>query len=211
MRRKQLPLVSFILLGLNVLGFIYEYTEGERLITYQYGMYQGALEDGEWFRILTSAFLHFGIAHLACNMFCLVSFGFALEKRIGPWKYLLIYAVAIAGSGLLVNYQGGNGLHAGASGAIWGLMTATLIYDIRNNLNAFEAIRCIVINLVYSFSANVSWQGHIGGGIAGLIAALVMFRSQNGSSGQNKRISHGNQNNIRNINGGNNDSIEYWH
>ena len=211
MYKKRIPLVTCILLGLNILGFIYEYSEGERFVTLRYGMYQGALEDGEWLRILTSAFLHFGIYHLACNMFCLVSFGFALEKRIGPVKYLLIYAAAIVGSGLLVNYQGGDGIHAGASGAIWGLMTATLIYDFRNHLNAFEAIRCILINLVYSFSANVSWQGHIGGGIAGLIVALLMFRSQDGSSGPYQRITHDERKRIRGKNTEKDDSVEYWH
>ena len=145
-------------------------------------MYQGALDNGEWLRVLTSAFLHFGVYHLACNMICLVSFGFTLEKRIGPVKYLIIYATAIAGSGFLINYTGGNGLHAGASGAIWGLMTATLVYDLKNKLSAYEAFRCIIINLVYSFSAGVSWQGHFGGGIAGLIVALIMFSSANGQN-----------------------------
>ena len=65
-------------------------------------------------------------------------------------------------------------IHAGASGAIWGLMTATLVYNLRNNLNPFYALRGIAINLIYSFSAGVSWQGHIGGGLGGVIAALFL-------------------------------------
>ena len=206
MNRKQIPIISFILLALNVLGFIYEYSEGERLVTLRYGMYQGALDDGEWLRILTSAFLHFGIYHLACNMICLVSFGFALEKRIGPVKYLIIYGVAILGSGLLVNYAGGNAIHAGASGAIWGLMTATLVYDLKNKLSAFEAFRCIIINLVYSFSAGVSWQGHIGGGIAGLVVALIMFSSKNGQNTPTRHIG----NNTGVPGNKDNSSVEYW-
>ena len=180
MYRKSIPVISFILLALNIIGFIYEYSEGEALMMLRYGMYQGALEDGGWLRMVVSAFLHFGFYHLLCNMFCLVSFGFALERKIGPFRYLLIYAAAILGSGLLINYAGGNGIHAGASGAIWGLMTSTLIYDIRNKLSTAGAFRCIAINLVYSFSAGISWQGHIGGGIAGLILGLVLFAPQSG-------------------------------
>ena len=206
MNRKQIPIISFVLLALNVLGFFYESREGERLVTLQYGMYQGALDNGEWLRVLTSAFLHFGIYHLACNMICLVSFGFTLEKRIGPVKYLIIYAIAILGSGLLINYAGGDGLHAGASGAIWGLMTATLVYNLKNKLSTYEAFRCIIINLIYSFSAGVSWQGHIGGGIAGLIVALIMFASMNG---QNTSTRH-NGNYTGSSENKENGSVEYW-
>ena len=53
-------------------------------------------------------------------------------------------------------------------------MTATLVYNLRNNINPAYALRGIVVNLVYSFSAGVSWQGHIGGGIAGLLAAAAL-------------------------------------
>ena len=53
-------------------------------------------------------------------------------------------------------------------------MTSTLIFNLKNNINPAYALRGIVINLIYSFSAGVSWQGHIGGGIAGLLSALVL-------------------------------------
>ena len=53
-------------------------------------------------------------------------------------------------------------------------MTATLIFNVRHGLNAAYALRGIVLNLIYSFSANVSWQGHIGGGVSGLIAAAAL-------------------------------------
>ena len=172
--KQKLPIVTFIILGLNVAGLIYEYSVGERMATITYAMYQGALEDGEYLRAIVSAFLHYGIAHFACNMVCLVMFGFSLENRIGPAKFALIYAAALIGSALLINFAGGNGLHAGASGAVWGLMTATLIYNLRHGLNPAYALRGIILNLIYSFSAGVSWQSHIGGGIAGLLVALAV-------------------------------------
>lgn len=174
---KKIPIVTVIILGLNVLGLIYEFNVGQNRAIYTYGMYQGALEDGEYLRLIVSAFLHFGFYHFASNMICLVLYGFDLENRLGSAKYALIYTVATLGGSLLINYAGGNGIHAGASGAIWELMTATLIYNLRNNLSPYYALRGIVINLIYSFSAGVSWQGHIGGGIAGLATALALCKN----------------------------------
>ena len=171
---KKIPVVTFVILALNVVGLLYEFKVGETRAVITYGMYQGALEDGEYLRLLISAFLHFGFYHFACNMVCLVSYGFALEIRLGPAKYALIYVLAVLGSSLLINFAGGNGIHAGASGAIWGLMTATLIYNLRHGLNPAYALRGILLNLVYSFSAGVSWQAHIGGGIAGLLASIPL-------------------------------------
>lgn len=176
--QKKLPIVTFIILALNVLGLFYEYSVGERIATYTYGMYQGALGGGNYLRFIVSAFLHYGIAHFASNMICLVVYGFDLERKIGPVKFALIYIAGIIGSSLLINFTGGHAIHAGASGAIWALMTATLIYNLRHGLNPAYALRGIVINLVYSFSANVSWQGHFGGGIAGLIAAFFLCGQQ---------------------------------
>ena len=181
-KNRKLPIVTTVILVLNLLGLIYEFSEGQNRAIYQYGMYQGALQDGQWLRLIVSAFLHFGIYHFGSNMICLVMYGYSLENRIGSLKYALIYAAATIGSGLLINFTGGNGIHAGASGAIWGLMTATLIYNLRHQLNPVYALRGIVINLIYSFSAGVSWQGHIGGGIAGLAAAALLCRD-NGQYG----------------------------
>ncbi len=174
---RRIPVVTLIILVLNVLGLIYEYSVGQSKAILTYGMYQGALENGQYLRMVVSAFLHFGFYHFASNMICLVMYGFSLENQIGPVKYAVVYAVAILGSALLINYTGAGGIHAGASGAIWGLMTATLIYNLRNNLSPIYALRGILVNLIYSFSAGVSWQGHIGGGVAGLAVALALCKN----------------------------------
>ena len=171
---RRIPFVTGVIVLLNVIGLIYEYAVGENTAIARFAMYQGALQNGEWIRLFVSAFLHFGIMHFGSNMICLVVFGLDLENRIDWWRYALIYLIGIIGSGLLINFAGGRGVHAGASGAIWSLMTATLVYNLRNNINPAYALRGIVVNLVYSFSAGVSWQGHIGGGVAGLLAAAVL-------------------------------------
>jgi membrane associated rhomboid family serine protease len=177
-RGIKIPIVTVIIFLLNLIGLIYEYSVGEDNAIYRFAMYQGALQDGQWIRIFVSAFLHFGIMHFGSNMICLGMFGLDLENKIGWWRYALIYAVSLIGSGLLINFAGGNGIHAGASGAIWGLMTANLVYNLKYHINPIYALRGIVINLVYSFSAGVSWQGHIGGGVAGLLVALVVSNEE---------------------------------
>lgn len=175
---RKFPIVAFIILILNTIGLIYEFKVGQNQTVLLYGMYQGAIKDGEYTRIIASAFLHFGFFHYISNMICLVIYGFSLEKQIGSLKFVLIYIVAIIGGSILIDYKGGYGIHAGASGAIWGLMTATLLYNIRHNINPAYALRGIIVNLIYSFSANVSWQAHIGGGIAGLIIAYFVFENK---------------------------------
>ncbi len=187
-RNGHLPVATLVLFLLNVACFIWEASSGStdsarNSVSRQFAMYQGAVADGEWIRLIAHGFFHYGIAHLASNMFCLWMYGVILETRIGSWKYTVIYFVSILGSGLLVNYLGEErALHAGASGAIWGLMTAMLIYCIRSGLDLSYPLRGIILNLVYSFSgASVSWQGHIGGGIAGLIAALFLFTGKGSS------------------------------
>ncbi len=191
-RMKQngnLPIVTLVLFVLNLACFIWEATQGStestgNPVTWQFCMYQGAIGEGEWYRVFTHAFFHYGLLHIACNMFCLWMYGLSLETRIGSLKYAAIYLVSIIGSGVLVNFTGGMETtgyritvyaHAGASGAVWGLMCAMLVYCIRHHLDITYSLRGIILNLIYSFSASsVSWQGHIGGGVAGLIIALFL-------------------------------------
>ncbi|MBR5367821.1 MAG: rhomboid family intramembrane serine protease [Lachnospiraceae bacterium] len=173
----RIPLVTIIIVSLNVLGMAYELKIGEDFAIAKYGMYQGALNDGEWIRMLISGFLHFGVAHFGSNICCLILFGMHYEKEMGSVRYAVVYFAAVVGSSVLVNYIGGvNSIHAGASGGIWGLMTASLVYTIKNHENPIYVARGIAINLLYSFSAGISWQGHVGGGVAGLLVGAILFR-----------------------------------
>ncbi len=176
---RKIPIITIIILMLNIVGLLYEYKVGQQLAIILYGMAEGSIQRGAYLRLIVSAFLHADIVHFASNMICLIIYGFALERRIGAIKFLLIYAVSIIGASVLINYAGGNNFHIGASGAIWGLMTATLVYNLNHNINPAYALRGIITNLLYSFNANISWQGHIGGGIAGLIVALLVCGNGN--------------------------------
>ena len=178
---RKIPFVTIGIVLLNILGLVYEFSVGEDVAVAQFAMYEGALRDGEWLRLIVSAFIHFGIMHFGSNMICLIFFGMSFEKAIGPVKYIMIYIAGIIGSGLMINFIGGpDGVHAGASGAIWALMGATLILTIRRHQNPIYVGRGIIFNLIYSFSAGISWQGHVGGGLAGALVALIIIRDSAG-------------------------------
>jgi len=156
---------------------------------------QGALEPfrvagGQYWRLMTNAFLHFGIIHLALNMYALFIIGNVVEAELGRIRYLALFVVTgwFASSIAywltppLVAVQGGLTLQvsAGASGAIFGLFGAFLAYNYRRRHLAFYANRMrqmlmlIVLNMVFTFTIpGISWQAHVGGLIAGLIAGYA--------------------------------------
>jgi membrane associated rhomboid family serine protease len=135
------------------------------------------LSEGEWWRLITAAFLHYGPLHLGLNMLVLWIIGPALEDFLGHGRYLLLYIVSgLAGSaGALV--WSGNVPTAGASGAIWGIMGAALIFEWRR-IYVFggQALGLVVFNLLITFLIpGISKGGHVGGLIGGGAAALVFL------------------------------------
>ena len=84
-------------------------------------------EPDEWYRLVTSGFMHFGIIHLAFNMYFLYSLGRMLEPALGRVLFLLLYMAALLGGSLGVIVMGGAGITAGASGAVFGLLAAATI------------------------------------------------------------------------------------
>lgn len=174
------PAVTLAILLLNIGFGIYKILGNDREVLLSYGMIQGALQDGSWQRMLFSNFLHFGIWHFAANMYAVIVYGFLLENRIGRAKYALIYLVSMAGAVLLINFAGGSHtLHCGASGAIFGVMTADLVYCLKEHrkfLHLLYALHAVTGNVAYTlFTPGISWQGHIGGAVAGVIIGLILF------------------------------------
>jgi membrane associated rhomboid family serine protease len=134
--------------------------------------------EGDWWRLITSAFLHYGPFHLLLNMLALYWFGTLLERRIGSGRYLLLYLVSgLAGSaGALVLDP--TTPTVGASGAIFGILGAGLVLERqRDYVFGGSALGIIVINLIFTFSiSNISIGGHIGGLIGGAAATLGLSR-----------------------------------
>jgi membrane associated rhomboid family serine protease len=134
--------------------------------------------DGEWWRLLTSAFLHGGIIHLGFNMLMLWWIGAPVEQAIGRGRFLLLYLVSgLAGSaGALILEP--NAITVGASGAIFGILGAALVFESqRNYVLGGSALSIVVLNLVLSFAVpNISIGGHLGGLAGGALSALALSR-----------------------------------
>ena len=136
------------------------------------------IAEGDYWRLLTAAFLHYGPFHLLLNMLALYWFGTALERRIGSGRFLLLYIVSgLAGSAgaLLLDPTTPT---VGASGAIFGILGAGLVLEQqRDYVFGGSALGVIVLNLVFTFSiSNISIGGHIGGLIGGALATLGFTR-----------------------------------
>jgi membrane associated rhomboid family serine protease len=135
---------------------------------------------GEWWRLITSAFLHYGVVHLGVNMFSLFFAGRILELVIGRWRFALLYLVAALAGSAGALYVTPNDPSAGASGAIFGVLGALLVLERRGTINSGgQILLWIVINLVITFSIpNISIGAHIGGLIAGIVVMLAYARGR---------------------------------
>jgi membrane associated rhomboid family serine protease len=135
-------------------------------------------QPGEWYRLVTSGFMHFGLLHIALNMYFLFVLGRMLEPAMGRVQYLLLYFASLLGGSLGVIVLGGVGITAGASGAVFGLLAAATVGLWRRGINPFTTGigATLIMNLVITFAIpGISIGGHVGGAIAGAICGLVML------------------------------------
>ncbi len=135
------------------------------------------VHNGGWWRLITAAFLHANIIHIGFNMFALWVIGGPVEQYLGRVRFLSLYLVAgLAGSaGALLQTPF---ITVGASGAIFGILGAMLIleWQATGKLGG-QAMTLIVINLAFSFTfSGISWGGHVGGLIGGILATLAFAR-----------------------------------
>jgi membrane associated rhomboid family serine protease len=177
-------LVTKTLLAANILVYVITAVQGAGLnspggsLYLRWVLFGPAVAQGDWWRLITSAFLHGSLLHIAFNMYFLWFVGSAVETALGRGRFLLIYFVsALAGSaGALVDTP--RTLVVGASGALFGLLGAALVLERqRNFVLGGSALGLIVINLVLSFTlSNISIGGHVGGLIGGVLCTLVLSK-----------------------------------
>lgn len=130
--------------------------------------------DGAYWRLLTAAFLHSGILHIAFNMYALYLFGPFVEKVLGTTRFIIAYlTMAIISSVFVYWLSNPLSITIGASGAIFGLFGMALILLIRAKQNVRMLLILLVLNAVISLQGNISWQGHLGGFAAGLALGAV--------------------------------------
>jgi membrane associated rhomboid family serine protease len=134
--------------------------------------------EGDWWRLITAAFLHYGPLHLAFNMLALWWFGAAVEETIGRGRYLALYLVSgLAGSAgaLLLDPTTPT---VGASGAIFGILGAAFVLERqRTYVLGGGALTVIALNLVFTFTiSSISIGGHLGGLAGGALGMLALSR-----------------------------------
>lgn len=188
---------TYVLLALNVVAFAAEIATGASLFrgggsVYLDGALFGpAVDDGEPWRLLTAGFLHYGVLHLGLNMFALYILGNLLEPGVGTWRFVSIYFVSLFGGSLGAMLLDPNAITVGASGAVFGLMAATfLIARERGRDDVAQSIGVyVLINLVFTFSIpNISIGGHLGGLVAGGLAAFLLSAADRRRGGERRLI-----------------------
>jgi membrane associated rhomboid family serine protease len=134
------------------------------------------IAEGEYYRLFTAMFLHFGLLHLLLNMWALWLLGPILERDLGPARFLALYLSAgLGGDVAAYLFSRPATLTAGASGAIFGLFAAYFILQRKLGRDASGLVPVLVLNVIFTFSgANVSIAGHVGGFIAGAAVAAGM-------------------------------------
>ena len=152
------------------------------------------LEDGEWYRLVTAIFLHFGINHLLNNMVVLGVLGERLEILMNRFSYVLLYFIAGIGGNLLsmaLEMRSGHyAVSAGASGAVFGLMGAILYILIRNrgtvlDLSMKRMLIMVGLSVYLGFAdAGVDNAAHIGGLVCGFLAAVILYHPKKNVSKQ---------------------------
>jgi membrane associated rhomboid family serine protease len=202
------PVVTHVLIAVNVLVFLAGVALAQRaqmpLSKFLYGSHPDILEatgavspvdvlEGQWWRLLTSCFVHVGLLHLGMNMYGLYILGPLVERLFGHWRYLVLYLIAgfggdcigvlltpptVSNDGRLLITQ-----LAGASGALCGLLGAIAAWTYLNRRSLPPALvatwfRVVLLNAVLiaiiSTLPNISWSGHLGGAVVGLMTAGLL-------------------------------------
>ena len=190
MLKIKKPILTYSLIAINIIIFLLMYVIGngseDSATLIKFGANYAPLTlSGDYYRLITSSFLHIGFIHLFCNMYALYSIGPNIESFFGKGKFIVIYLYsAIIGSLFALVFSSNNSLSAGASGAIFGLLGALLYfgYNYRGyigNRIINSIIPVIVINIFIGFMLpGISNAAHIGGLIGGVVVSYMLGTSE---------------------------------
>lgn len=177
------PLITYLLIAVNVAVFAAVAVQAESATRFSASsIYNGAtlvpmfVAGGEWWRIVTSGFLHLSVTHIALNMLALYFIGLGLERVLGRIRYVVVYGLSLlGGSAAVMWFAPLTSGAAGASGAIFGLMGALLVTLKRLQLDLRQAGTVIAINVIATFVIpGISWQAHLGGLVIGALVGAAM-------------------------------------
>jgi len=183
--RTNYPYVTWTLVGLNVLAYIATalgsvHGINQNRTSHLFQQWEllpyKVAHDDQYYRLITSAFLHYGLLHILFNMFALLMVGPYLERLLGMWRFGAVYLLGALGASLAVYAFDSRFLPtAGASGAIYGLFAAALLLARELGLDMQWLVGTIVLNFVFTFTVpGISIYGHVGGFIAGGLATAAI-------------------------------------
>lgn len=178
-------IITPVLIALNVLAYVVTVVQsGSPMNNDRSGLFSATsmipelTANGEWWRILTSGFMHFGLIHLALNMAVLFMVGSHVERELGKLRFSAVYFLSLLGGSAAAFYFGTVCQElAGASGAVFGLMGALLIVWKRQRRDISTIVVVVAINLVSNLFTNASLLGHLGGFVIGGLLTLAMVRA----------------------------------
>ncbi|MFN0091861.1 MAG: rhomboid family intramembrane serine protease [Acidimicrobiales bacterium] len=181
------PVVAMALVAVNVLAYLWGAARPEgRDLSIDGGLiaraqFRGSpigVDAGEWWRLVTSGFLHGGLLHLGFNMLLLWQLGSVLEPRLGRVRFALLYGASLLAGSAGVLLLDPDRLTIGASGAVFGLMAATALYQLSQGMNPWRTGigGLVLVNLLLTFALpRVSIGGHLGGLVGGLLCGAAVF------------------------------------
>jgi membrane associated rhomboid family serine protease len=185
---------TFVLIAINVAVYLAEIasgpgglnTPGATLVTH-YSLIGTSVAGGEWYRLLTGAFLHASLTHIGFNMVALYFLGRLLEPAIGTTRFVFVYFASLfAGSLGALLLSGPDQLTLGASGAIFGIFGAAFVIARGRGLDSIARTIGVILlfNLAISFGdPQISLGGHLGGLVAGVVCALAIVAGERGRLG----------------------------
>jgi membrane associated rhomboid family serine protease len=179
-------IVTKALIAVNVVVYLLQATNGGTFSNpsgevFQKGFLRAfEVANGEWWRLVTNAFLHGSPIHILFNMLMLWWFGRPLEALLGRARFLAVYFIAILAGSAGALILAPTAATIGASGAVFGILGAGLILE-RSNINVFggTALFIVLFNLSFTLLVRPSYisiGGHVGGLIGGALAVLVLSR-----------------------------------
>jgi membrane associated rhomboid family serine protease len=178
------PTATYVLIGLNVLLFIGATAGGSSFagraggtVTRDLGLFGPDVADGEWWRLVTSGFMHAGIIHILFNMYILYWLGTMLEPALGHARFVALYFTSLLCGSFGVLLLSPDSLTVGASGAVFGLMGAAFVLQRLRGVDPMASGigPVILLNLAITFVIpGISIGGHLGGLVGGAATAYLM-------------------------------------
>ena len=182
-RGSNRPVVSFTLIGINVFVYLLQLIFPSFMYT-NFALAPVYFPDQPW-RMLTAAFLHApfsgptSLLHIGFNMYALFVFGPLLEHILGKVRFLALYLISAFGGSVAVLLLAPESVVVGASGAIFGLLGAFFVIERGRGGNTAQLVIMIALNFGIGFLLpNISWQGHLGGLIAGAAVGFVYLQTR---------------------------------